>query len=60
MANRMSEKEKMYWFVVLFPILWPFLPVLIIIDVFEATKSGVSELWHKMRRRPKDIMEERE
>ena len=30
----MSEKEKTYLFCLLFPIFWPFIPVLLLCDLF--------------------------
>lgn len=32
---RMSEKEKVYFFCLLFPLLWPFIPVLLLLDFIE-------------------------
>jgi hypothetical protein len=43
--HRMTEKEKVYFFVILFPVLWVFLPVLIGCDIAEATK-----VWWARRR----------
>ncbi|WP_164718652.1 hypothetical protein [Bradyrhizobium sp. LVM 105] len=37
--NRMSEKEKVYFFCILFPVLWIFLPALIACDIAEAIKA---------------------
>lgn len=33
MTKRMSEREKMYFFAILFPVLWPILIALVIEDV---------------------------
>jgi hypothetical protein len=37
--HRMTEKEKVYFFCILFPVFWIFLPVLIAIDIGEAIKE---------------------
>lgn len=34
--HRMTEKEKVYFFCLLFPPLWIFIPVLIVCDIAEA------------------------
>lgn len=33
--GRMSDKEKVYFMCVLFPIFWPFIPVLLLCDMGE-------------------------
>ena len=37
--HRMTEKEKVYFFCILFPVLWIFLPALIACDIGEAIKE---------------------
>ena len=51
---RLSEKEKVYWICLLFPLFWPFLPVLIVLDIIELIKNGVSAMWRKIRLLPKE------
>lgn len=36
MPKHLSEREKIYTFAFLFPIFWPFIPVLIVCDICEA------------------------
>jgi len=47
--HRMTEKEKVYFFCLLFPLLWPFIPVLLLLDLIEAIKRGVQFIWQKLR-----------
>lgn len=49
MSVKMSEKEKIYFFCLLFPILWPFIPVLLVCDAVEATKRVTVRLYRKLR-----------
>lgn len=48
---RMSEKEKMYFFCLLFPIFWPFIPVLLLCDLGEAIGNGVRSLYWRWKDR---------
>ena len=46
MGTRLSEREKVYAFAILFPIFWPFIPVLIICDICEAMRRKLDgPLW---------------
>lgn len=44
MRHRMSEKEKLYFFVVLFPPLWPLGLAMALCDIGEAAWRGVKSL----------------
>lgn len=45
--HRMSEKEKMYFFVILFPPLWPLGLAMLICDVGAAIWSGAGSLYRR-------------
>lgn len=47
--HRMSEKEKMYFFVILFPILWPLGIAMLMCDIGEAIGRGASSLYRKCK-----------
>ena len=49
--NRMTEKEKVYFFCLLFPPLWVFLPALILCDAGEAISQCCKSVWRKMLKR---------
>jgi hypothetical protein len=51
MAKRLSEREKIYWFCILFPIMWPFLPFLILEDVCHGIGSVSRSVWGAVERR---------
>lgn len=50
-GKRLSEKEKVYAMCLLFPIFWPFIPVLVICDLAEAIGNGVRSLYWRWRSR---------
>jgi hypothetical protein len=52
MASRMSEKEKMYFFVLLIPILWPLGLAMLLCDIGEAIRRGLSSLYRRTVTRP--------
>lgn len=45
--NQMTEKEKMYFFSLLFPILWPLVFAMAICDLVEAIKKTYQRWWYK-------------
>ena len=47
----LSEKGKIYAMCLLFPIFWPFIPVLLLCDLAEAIRDGVSSLYWRWRHR---------
>lgn len=49
--GRLSEREKMYAMCILFPIFWPFIPVLLICDLCEWIRDRVSGLYWRWRER---------
>jgi len=48
--HRMSEKEKAYFFVLLFPPLWPLGIAMIMCDIGEAIGRGATSLYRRLRR----------
>jgi len=50
MAKQLSENEKIIWVCILFPIFWPFLPVILICMAAEKIRSAY---WNwKLRKEP--------
>lgn len=47
----MSEKEKMYFFCLLIPILWPLGLAMLLCDIGEAIGRGFKALWRLLTRR---------
>lgn len=48
--HRLSENEKLYLFVFLFPPLWPLGLAMLLCEAAKGIGSGIRELWRKMRR----------
>lgn len=46
--HRMSEKEKMYFFTLLFPPFWPLALAMLICDIGEAIGRGVQRLYRRL------------
>lgn len=56
--RRLSEKEKAYYFVLLFPPLWPLGMAMLLCDLIEGAANGVRVLYHRIKlrcRRSADI-----
>lgn len=51
--KRLSEREKMYGFMLLFPLFWPFIPVVALCDVCEVlgNKLRYKVAMYRARRR---------
>src|ERR1043165_9138483 len=50
-SARLSEKEKVYAFCLIVPLLWPFIPVLLLCDLFEWIGNGIRSLYWRWRNR---------
>lgn len=46
---RMTEREKVYGIALLIPLLWPFIPILILCDIGEAIRDKWFEWRHRRR-----------
>jgi hypothetical protein len=49
MSRRLSEREKMYFFMILFPIMWPFIPAVALCDLFTAIGHRFRAWRHKRK-----------
>lgn len=47
----MSDNERAIWMCVLFPIFWPFLPVLLLCMLVEAIGRKVTDIRYRIRQR---------
>ena len=54
MSSRMSENERAYYFVFLFPPLWPLGLAMVMCDAAEGIRNGIVFLYRRfVRRKPK-------
>lgn len=47
--HRMTEKERAYFFVLLFPLLWPLGVAMLMCDAFDGIGRGIRTLWRRIR-----------